>query len=125
MTTERVDGDRRSVATREKCGRRVRRALSFDMDVVETPSPSETATPRAFDGRGDSTTTRGARGSAEEEEARRGAEDAVNDDQEDDAKRDAKEEACAWEARGSVVSQLYQRPSRTSGGGREGKRGDE
>ena len=70
MTTERVDGDRRSVATREKCGRRVRRALSFDMDVVETPSPSETATPRAFDGRGDSTTTRGARGSAEEEEAR-------------------------------------------------------
>ena len=70
MTTERVDGDRRSVATREKCGRRVRRALSFDMDVVETPSPSETATPRAFDGRGDSTTTRGARASAEEEDGR-------------------------------------------------------
>lgn len=73
MTTERVDGDRRSrssVATREKCGRRARRALSFDMDVVETPSPSETATPRAFDGRGDSTTTRGARASAEEEDAR-------------------------------------------------------
>ena len=69
MTTERVDGDRRSVATREKCGRRVRRALSFDMDVVETPSPSETATPRAFAGRG-IRRRREARGGAEEEEAR-------------------------------------------------------